>query len=324
LARAQPAEVTTMINIAAWDARHLDDLVLMWRASFQHGVGVRDPHTIQEQREFFLEQVLPTHEIRLARSGEMLVGFVAANTDSVSQLYVRVGWHRQGIGTGLLDWAKAQSGGRLWLYAFQRNQIACAFYERHGFVAVARGFEPAWQLDDVRYEWTANPHLTPPPPVAQLIARLRELGYELPPGSGPVRVDGYGDTPELSRELLDLIRYGDKRGGTGLWWGMQARGEDLPVVGGIEIVIDHQGEPALVVRTTRVEVLPYGEVTAEFAASEGEGDRTLASWRRDHWAYFGRECAALGRTPDESMPCVCSNFEVLFVVNRPGAQAAGD
>lgn len=26
-------------------------------------------------------------------------------------------------------------------------------YERHGFIAVARGFEPEWNLEDVRYEW---------------------------------------------------------------------------------------------------------------------------------------------------------------------------
>lgn len=28
-----------------------------------------------------------------------------------------------------------------------------AFYEKHGFEIIARGFEPTWQLDDVQYEW---------------------------------------------------------------------------------------------------------------------------------------------------------------------------
>jgi hypothetical protein len=31
--------------------------------------------------------------------------------------------------------------------------VARRFYERHGFVAVAHGFEPTWRLADVRYEW---------------------------------------------------------------------------------------------------------------------------------------------------------------------------
>jgi GNAT superfamily N-acetyltransferase len=73
----------------------------------------------------------------------------------VAQLYVRVGFHRRGIGTLMLDWAKAQSDGWLWLYTFQRNKGACAFYERSGFTVAARGFEPTWQLEDVKYHWAA-------------------------------------------------------------------------------------------------------------------------------------------------------------------------
>jgi RimJ/RimL family protein N-acetyltransferase len=47
----------------------------------------------------------------------------------------------------------AASAGSLWLYTFARNERARRFYERNGFVAVAFGYEPFWQLDDVRYEW---------------------------------------------------------------------------------------------------------------------------------------------------------------------------
>jgi ribosomal protein S18 acetylase RimI-like enzyme len=60
---------------------------------------------------------------------------------------------RRGLGRQLLDWAKAQSSGGLWLYTFARNSAARAFYESQGFEAVAFGHEPAWQLDDVKYAW---------------------------------------------------------------------------------------------------------------------------------------------------------------------------
>ena len=43
---------------------------------------------------------------------------------------------------------------KLSLYTFVRNVRACRFYERHGFVVVARGFEPTWQLEDVKYHWS--------------------------------------------------------------------------------------------------------------------------------------------------------------------------
>jgi ribosomal protein S18 acetylase RimI-like enzyme len=71
----------------------------------------------------------------------------------VVQLYVDVDHLGQGIGTQLLALAKANSGGRLWLYTFVTNQSAQRFYERHGFSVVERGFEPVMQLGDLRYEW---------------------------------------------------------------------------------------------------------------------------------------------------------------------------
>ncbi len=58
-------------------------------------------------------------------------------------------------------WAQQQSSGRLWLYTFARNRVAQAFYEHHGFRIVARGFEPTWQLDDIKYEWLSH-RPTPP------------------------------------------------------------------------------------------------------------------------------------------------------------------
>lgn len=143
------------VVLAPYDASRVDDLVPMWRASFEDGVGIVDPHPIADQKRYFLEQVLPHHDVRFAMLDSELVGFVAANAASVAQLYVRVGWQRLGIGRTLLAWAKRQSSGSLWLYTFARNRRARAFYERHGFVAIAFGFEPMWQLDDVKYFWSA-------------------------------------------------------------------------------------------------------------------------------------------------------------------------
>ena len=143
--------------LVEYRAEWLSELVPMWRASFEDGVGVRDPHPIAEQEQFFLSTVLPHNAVRLALLEEQLVGFVAASPEAVPQLYVRVGFQRQGIGTRMLEWAKNQSAGTLWLYTFQRNHRACTFYEHNGFAAVARGFEPMWQLEDVKYQWERVP-----------------------------------------------------------------------------------------------------------------------------------------------------------------------
>jgi GNAT superfamily N-acetyltransferase len=143
--------------IAEFDASRLDELVAMWRASFEFGVGIVEPHPVAEQREYFLSQVLPHNEVRLALLANQVVGFVAASRQSVAQLYVRVGFHRRGIGTQLVTWAKQQSAGSLWLYTFSRNVGARAFYESQGFVPVSASFEPTRQLEDIKYEWVAPP-----------------------------------------------------------------------------------------------------------------------------------------------------------------------
>jgi len=153
---------------------------------------------------------------------------------------------------------------------------------------------------------------------AAVLSQLEALGVVLPPG--PVRLEGYGDSPALSEELLALIRQGRKRAGTSLLWAMEADGEQLPRVGDIEIVLDHQNRPALITRIASVEVVQYSEVTPEYASIEGEGDGSLEYWRRGHWAFFGRECARIAREPSKSMPVVCSVFEVLRVLpSQPDA-----
>ncbi len=141
------------LRIAAFEPQHMDALVRLWRASFEHGVGIVDPHPIADQVVFFEQTVLPEHDVRLAWREEALVGFVASNTESVSQLYVRVDCIGQGIGPQLLQLAKDASAGSLWLYTFARNARARRFYARHGFVDAKHGFEPFWQLEDVRFEW---------------------------------------------------------------------------------------------------------------------------------------------------------------------------
>lgn len=157
--------------------------------------------------------------------------------------------------------------------------------------------------------------MQPLPSVESLVAALAALGITLPPG--PVRVDGYGDSAELSRELLDLIKSGRKRAGTGLLWAYEHDGEPVAATGDIEIVVDHRNRPALVTRIVSSEVVAFQDVSAAYAAIEGEGDGSLATWRQGHWNFFSRECRRIGREPAESMPVICNVFEVLHVLPEP-------
>jgi uncharacterized protein YhfF len=64
--------------------------------------------------------------------------------------------------------------------------------------------------------------------------------------------------------------------------------------------------------TTNVNIVPFKDVPDEFAAEEGEGDKSLNYWRRCHWDYFSRETEKLGGTSNDDMLVVCEKFEVVY------------
>ena len=154
--------------------------------------------------------------------------------------------------------------------------------------------------------------MQPLPSVASLIPQLAANGITLP--SSPVRVDGYGDTAELSEELIGLIKSGRKRAGTGLLWAYENDAEPVAKTGDVEIVVDHRNRPVLVTRIVSSAVIAFNQVSAEYAAIEGEGDGSLAYWREGHWRFFSRECKRIGKEPAQTMPVICNVFEVLHVL----------
>jgi GNAT superfamily N-acetyltransferase len=147
------------IRIEPYQLQYGRRLVELWRASFEHGVGITDPHPIEEQLSFFEEKVLPENTVRLALCGSTPIAFLASTPESVAHLYVAVPFIGKGIGSRLLSLAKSESSGGLWLYTFARNARACAFYERHGFNDSGHGYENMWSLEDIKYVWSRIPNV---------------------------------------------------------------------------------------------------------------------------------------------------------------------
>lgn len=127
----------------------------------------------------------------------------------------------------------------------------------------------------------------------------------------------FADSEAAASELAALVLAGTKVGTASLVWTYEREGEAVPKAGDLSIVTSFAGAPLCVIETTAVAIRPFDEVPADFAASEGEGDLSLAYWRDVHWAYFGRECRAMGREPDPAMPVVCETFAVLYSDQGP-------
>ena len=113
-------------------------------------------------------------------------------------------------------------------------------------------------------------------------------------------------------ELAELVLAGRKRATAGALWSYEAEDEPVPQAGDFSVVTDWSGAARCVIRTVSVEVVAFDAVGEEFAAAEGEGDGSLAFWRKAHWAAFSRELEGSGRSPQPDTPVVCERFEVVF------------
>jgi uncharacterized protein YhfF len=122
----------------------------------------------------------------------------------------------------------------------------------------------------------------------------------------------FDDNERSADELAQLVLIGRKRASAGLVWSFEAAAIPLPRPGHLSVVTNWAERPVCIIETQRVDIVPFDEVSENFAAVEGEGDGSLRYWREAHWAYFGRECARIGRTPDHRMPVACERFEVVF------------
>jgi uncharacterized protein YhfF len=119
----------------------------------------------------------------------------------------------------------------------------------------------------------------------------------------------FGDSPELADELAELVLAGKKR--ATCWAASEG---PKTHVGKQWVVLDGRGVAIAVIETIELTPRRFDEVDAAFAFEEGEGDRTLASWRRAHRNYFGRQ-----GTFAPGMPLYCERFRLVARLDADAA-----
>jgi uncharacterized protein YhfF len=113
---------------------------------------------------------------------------------------------------------------------------------------------------------------------------------------------GMAGTP-LRTELVDLVLSGAKTATAGLASLYEVEGEELEHVGERLALVGPDGTNAGVIVITRVDVVPFDDVTWEFAEAEGEGFSDLEHWRAAHRRYF-KSANGLDVTGTEPMACL--------------------
>ena len=138
---------------------------------------------------------------------------------------------------------------------------------------------------------------------------VAQMGQD--PSAQLYEVFHFDDHESKANELGQLVLAGVKRATASLLWSYEFENKPLPKAGYLSVVTNWHGEPLCLIETTRVDIVPFNEVTEEFAAAEGEGDGSLRYWLDAHTRYFARECARIGRESAPEMPVLCERFKVV-------------
>lgn len=119
----------------------------------------------------------------------------------------------------------------------------------------------------------------------------------------------FGGAPDA---LAELVLNGIKTAMASAYPLYEQEQEPLPKAGDYSVILNTKGEAVCIIRTTKVYVVPFREVSADHAFREGEDDRSLESWREVHRDFFTREMNDEGLSFDEDMPVVCEEFMRVY------------
>lgn len=155
------------------------------------------------------------------------------------------------------------------------------------------------------------------PTVTEMWQRFRTLHPDAP-DELPLAYH-FCDNSEDARVCAELVVQGQKQATAASLAELALAGDPVAQPGDYAIVTDFEGKARAVIRTTKVEVCRLGDVDAQFAWDEGEGDRSLAWWREAHLAYYRRVLANSGVPIDDELMIACERFETLFTGKTPAA-----
>lgn len=139
------------------DAQAVGDV---WLASFKATYSFPPAHPDDDVRRWIREEIVPREETFVAVEPDgSIVGFMSLRGDDLDHLYIRPDRFGRGIGSHFIELAKRLRPGGLWLYTFQVNERARAFYEHRDFRVefLGEGESNEERQPDVRYVWRPEP-----------------------------------------------------------------------------------------------------------------------------------------------------------------------
>jgi len=116
------------------------------------------------------------------------------------------------------------------------------------------------------------------------------------------------DNEKDANQCVKLVKKGIKQATSDSLLGLQYRNKKLPKMGDFAVITNWDGNAECIIELRKITLKPFFSIDETYARLEGEGDKSLAHWKKVHWEYYTRELAAFERLPRESMIVVCQEF----------------
>ena len=128
--------------------------------------------------------------------------------------------------------------------------------------------------------------------------------------NGTYEAWSFGETPD---KLADLVLSGIKTATCSAYDLYLINNEPLPQTGDYSVILNSNEEAVCIIKTLKVYVTEFNQVSEEHAFKEGEGDRSLDCWRKVHVSFLTNELASVNKSFNENTKVVCEEFEVINI-----------
>ena len=115
-----------------------------------------------------------------------------------------------------------------------------------------------------------------------------------------------------SDKLADLVLKRIKKATCSAYDLYLINNETLPQVGDYNVILNSKEEAVCIIKTIKVYVTEFKNVSKEHAFKEGEGDRSLTYWRKVHESFLTNELNSVHKVFNENTKVVCEEFEVVY------------
>ncbi|MEK7654385.1 MAG: ASCH domain-containing protein [Patescibacteria group bacterium] len=132
----------------------------------------------------------------------------------------------------------------------------------------------------------------------------------------PFVESSFAGTRETTDKLIALYIEGKKTAGSSIAEGYKAAGEPLPKAGNYWIVLDSEERPRLILETLETAINKFKDVPLEIAQAEGEGDSSLAYWKKVHSKLWIPNLDIYGLDNLDEATVITEFFEIVYPLDK--------